>query len=241
MKYFGISKCPYCGKRVNLVRIWSLRRQGEYKCPRCSGISNVFLSPLIHVAAILTIFASGVLYFFHKFVLNKLEITTVITVFLPFLIFYVLSLFMVYLEKPVLKKRTPKKRTEVPMPPKKMQRQSASRLANASLGTEELFDENMLLPSLQGTGSEAAQAVQQPVRHQAQPVKALDSRYIRENPKAKQHPKRSIEVTMPIAPRKPEAEDRVVQKIELDGNIFQKYNDQGYVQQRIDEDQKNNT
>ena len=37
MQYFGVPICPYCKKRVNLIRTWSLKRQGEYKCPRCGG------------------------------------------------------------------------------------------------------------------------------------------------------------------------------------------------------------
>ena len=45
MQYFGVPRCPYCKKRVNLIRTWSLKRQGEYRCPRCGGISNIFLSP----------------------------------------------------------------------------------------------------------------------------------------------------------------------------------------------------
>ena len=38
MQYFGIPTCPYCKKHVNLVRTWRLKREGEYKCPRCGGL-----------------------------------------------------------------------------------------------------------------------------------------------------------------------------------------------------------
>ncbi len=104
MRYFGIPTCPYCKKRVNLVRTWSLKRQGEYQCPRCGGISNIYLSPLIYVFGLLAVFAGGAMYFFHKFVLDDVSLSTVFQVFLPFAIFFLLSLFMVYLEKPVIKK-----------------------------------------------------------------------------------------------------------------------------------------
>lgn len=104
MRYFGIPTCPYCKKRVNLVRTWSLKRQGEYQCPRCGGISNIYLSPLIYVFGLLAVFAGGAMYFFHKFVLDDISLSTVFQVFLPFAIFFLLSLFMVYLEKPVIKK-----------------------------------------------------------------------------------------------------------------------------------------
>ena len=55
MQYFGVPRCPYCKKRVNLIRTWSLKRQGEYRCPRCGGISNIFLSPLVYVFALLEV------------------------------------------------------------------------------------------------------------------------------------------------------------------------------------------
>ena len=104
MRYFGVPTCPYCKKRVNLIRTWSLKRQGEYQCPRCGGISNIFLSPLVYVLALLAIFSGGAMYFFHKFVLDDISLDTAVYVFVPFALFFLFSLFMVYLEKPVIKK-----------------------------------------------------------------------------------------------------------------------------------------
>lgn len=104
MRYVGIPTCPYCRKRVNLIRTWSLKRQGEYQCPRCGGISNIFLSPLVYVLALLAVFGGGAMYFFHKFVLDDISLDTALYVFIPFAAFFLLSLFMVYLEKPVIKK-----------------------------------------------------------------------------------------------------------------------------------------
>lgn len=104
MRYFGVPVCPYCKKRVNLIRTWSLKKQGEYICPRCGGISNIYLSPLIYVFALLAIFSSGTVYFFHRFILDDVELSTVVQVIVPFAVFFLLSLFMVYLAKPVIKK-----------------------------------------------------------------------------------------------------------------------------------------
>ena len=126
MKYFGVPTCPYCKKRVNLIRTWSLKRQGEYRCPRCSGISNIYLSPLIYVIALLAVFAGGAVYFFHKFILDDISFSILLQVVVPFAVFFFLSLFMVYLEKPVIKK-VPKaelnkrRRREQPMEDRRMQ------------------------------------------------------------------------------------------------------------------------
>jgi membrane protein implicated in regulation of membrane protease activity len=109
MQYFGIPTCPYCKKRVNLIRVWSLKKHGEYMCPRCKGISNIYLSPLVYVFAVLAISAGFLIYFFEKFIMDSIDMTTALWVLLPFALFFLLSLFFVYLQKPVIKKvrRTP--------------------------------------------------------------------------------------------------------------------------------------
>lgn len=104
MQYFGVPTCPYCRKRVNLIRTWNLKREGEYKCPRCSGISNIYLSPLIYVFSALAICTGVCIYFFHKFVLDDIELFTCLYILVPFALFYILSLFTVYLKKPVIKR-----------------------------------------------------------------------------------------------------------------------------------------
>ena len=112
MRYFGVPTCPYCKKRVNLIRTWRLKREGEYKCPRCGGISNIYLSPLVYVFSVLAICAGICIYFFHKFVLDDIELYTCVYIFIPFVIFYLLSLFTVYLERPVIRRvQRPAERT----------------------------------------------------------------------------------------------------------------------------------
>lgn len=104
MKYIGVPACPYCKKRINLIRVWSVKKHGEFMCPRCKGISNIFLSPLTYVFAILAIGAGFLIYFFNKFVFDSLNIITGVYVFIPFVVFFIVSLFFVYLEKPIIKK-----------------------------------------------------------------------------------------------------------------------------------------
>ena len=104
MQYFGIPTCPYCKKRVNLIRTWRLKREGEYKCPRCGGISNVYLSPLVYVFSVLAICVGVCIYFFHKFVLEDIQLWTCLQIFIPFGLFFILSLFTVYLKRPVIKR-----------------------------------------------------------------------------------------------------------------------------------------
>ena len=104
MQLFGIPTCPYCRKRVNYFRAWSLRKHGEYRCPRCKGISNIYLSPLTYVFAFIAIAAGFLIYFFGKFISDSIGILTVLEVLAPFVIFFVLTPFMVYFKKPVIRR-----------------------------------------------------------------------------------------------------------------------------------------
>ncbi len=103
MKHFGIPKCPYCGKHVNLIRMWTLKRDGEFVCPYCKGISNVKHSPLVLVLAGLCAIVAFTVFAFTRFVLDKASLMICVYVFLPFVVFFFFSMFMVYLEEPVLR------------------------------------------------------------------------------------------------------------------------------------------
>ncbi len=99
MKFFGLTRCPYCKKGINLVRVWTLKKSGEYMCPRCSGISNVYQSPLLYLFAVLAIGISFLVFFFEAYAFDSVSYMTPIKVLLPFVAFYVLSLFLIHLEK----------------------------------------------------------------------------------------------------------------------------------------------
>ena len=68
---------PLLQKTGELYPHLVLKRQGEYQCPRCGGISNIFLSPLVYVFALLAVFSGAAVYFFHKFILDDVDLTTV--------------------------------------------------------------------------------------------------------------------------------------------------------------------
>lgn len=104
MQIIGVPTCPYCRKRVNLIRTWSLKKHGEYRCPKCRGISNIYLSPLVYIFALIAIALGFVVYFFEAYISDTLDLNTIWKVFIPFAGFFFLSLFGVYLKKPVIKR-----------------------------------------------------------------------------------------------------------------------------------------
>ena len=103
MKQLGIPVCPYCGKHVNLVRMWTLKRDGEYVCPYCNGISNVRHAPFMNIFAAVCGVISLLIFTFTQLILNKSSFMTCVYVFLPFVVFFVGSMFMVQLLEPVVR------------------------------------------------------------------------------------------------------------------------------------------
>lgn len=103
MKLFGRAQCPYCGKKVNPVISWGLRRRGEYRCPRCMGISNVFLSSAVPFMALGAI-VLGALILLYTMTLNPAPWWSVLAVLAPFVVFYLLCLFCVQLRRPVFRR-----------------------------------------------------------------------------------------------------------------------------------------
>ena len=108
MKSFKRPECPYCGKKVDFITAWMLRRRGEYLCSRCRGVSNVKMdmkTPYFAAGAILT---TLILYFIIYFLFNSQSLAGLWWVLLPIFLFYIASLFLVRLQKPIIKK-VPKK------------------------------------------------------------------------------------------------------------------------------------
>lgn len=108
MKQFGLPQCPYCGKKINPFYAWYLRTQGEYICPACGGVSNIGItgaakiSGALVVVIDLVIFGIAMLDQSHEPPFGYL-----IAMAAPFLLFTILSAFMVRLKKPVLRRKEP--------------------------------------------------------------------------------------------------------------------------------------
>lgn len=106
MKKFRQARCPHCGEKVSLLRSWAIKTQGEYKCPQCNGISNIELDPAIHLFALLAVILGGLIYVITMFVVKTIGLIAIASMILPYLVFYLLSIFLVRLRKPTVRKKT---------------------------------------------------------------------------------------------------------------------------------------
>lgn len=105
MKKFRQARCPHCGKKLGLLRSWAIKTQGEYKCRECGGISNIELDPAIHIFAILAVILSGLIYVFLMLAFRSINLVSIAIMAVPYLGFYILSIFLVRLRKLPVRKR----------------------------------------------------------------------------------------------------------------------------------------
>lgn len=109
MKRFGLPKCPYCGLRVGPVRTWSLKKQGEYRCIRCGGISNIVLRRGVAYLAAAAILVSIGIFVFYRFLAGEITLRGMFLMAAPYAVFFVLSLFLVKLQRPIFRNTRGKK------------------------------------------------------------------------------------------------------------------------------------
>ena len=117
MKKFREAQCPYCGAKVGIINAWVLKTQGEYKCPKCSGYSNIELDSAIYILAVVALLLSAIFFIIHILFIRLFSWFSLSLVITPFLLFFLLAPFLVRLRKPVIRKRAlsgqRRKQTEV--------------------------------------------------------------------------------------------------------------------------------
>lgn len=95
---FYQSLCPYCGKKVGLFHTWMLKNKGDYFCPDCGNHSAVVIDKVIVPMAVTAIIISVILVLIFTF-LTDMHIWSIILIFIPFLIFFCASVFLVRLKR----------------------------------------------------------------------------------------------------------------------------------------------
>lgn len=100
MKRFHLPKCPHCGKKISYPVAWKNKRQGEYICPKCGGICNITLDPLIYLTAFLAVIAGVAVFVLGILNTVNFSFLTPMLLILPFLLFFLTSPFFVRLKKP---------------------------------------------------------------------------------------------------------------------------------------------
>lgn len=94
-------KCPYCGEKLNYAKTWALKCRGEYICPKCGGLSNVRLDPMLYRVGVLALLAGAG--FFAAGWLSQTFASILWSVsgtILPVAMFFLISVFFVRLRKP---------------------------------------------------------------------------------------------------------------------------------------------
>lgn len=110
MKKFRKAQCPYCGQKLGFLRTWSIKTQGEFECPKCGGFSDIELDPATYMFSILAIILGGLIYLIRMLTAKSLSIFTILFAVLPYLVFYLISVYLVRLRKQDTGRRAPAQR-----------------------------------------------------------------------------------------------------------------------------------
>jgi uncharacterized protein (DUF983 family) len=99
MKKFRKPRCPHCGYKIGLIKTWALKTQGEYLCPKCGRVSNIVLDRLVYLFAFLAILVSAIFFTLGFVEILPLDVWLLLLILLPFLLFYLISVFFGSAEK----------------------------------------------------------------------------------------------------------------------------------------------
>lgn len=100
MRKFEKPRCPYCGKKLSLPSTWIIKSQGEFLCPKCGGISNIVLDRAVYLFAFLTVLLGAFFFILSYLQIREFNVWLLLMVFIPFFLFFLLSVFLVRLKKP---------------------------------------------------------------------------------------------------------------------------------------------
>lgn len=109
MKKLRKAQCPYCGRKVGVFSAWLLKTQGEYRCPKCGGYSNIRQDSAVYLIAAGAVLLSALFFMIHVFFVKGTNWLSMFFVFLPFAVFYLVCPFLVRLQKPAPRHRPPQK------------------------------------------------------------------------------------------------------------------------------------
>lgn len=122
------ARCPYCGRKISLLKCWVLKTEGEYRCPNCGEYSNIVLNPLLIPFAMICIIISSAIFLIQILLIRTFSWMMFTLVFLPFLIFFLSSAFLVRFKKTSPPRRPPEEGSRFRIEPPKNGRPSGYRI-----------------------------------------------------------------------------------------------------------------
>ncbi len=93
-----LTECPYCHRKVSYVAASVLKMRGEHCCKGCKCISNVVFSRVLYALGSLACVSGLLILVLYTAMGDHSDLHGLLYVFLPFLIFYLLTPFFVRLE-----------------------------------------------------------------------------------------------------------------------------------------------
>lgn len=91
--FFKLGRCPYCKSKVPYTKAFFERDNGEYTCPNCDEVSNIyFIKRMNAVISIVSVIAVTV-FVLYLFFGNKASLLGATLVMIPFVLFFLMTPF----------------------------------------------------------------------------------------------------------------------------------------------------
>lgn len=110
-RFFRLTKCPYCHRKISYTNASFLKTKGEYTCENCKCISNVVINKTLYAIASIICVLALVIVLIYSSVGDHGSLWGLFLVLIPFILFYVIVPFFIRLE-PCKEKSAVKKAKE---------------------------------------------------------------------------------------------------------------------------------
>lgn len=140
-----LSRCPYCGQKISYIGSMFLRKKGEHYCYKCQCTSNIVIHRgLYALASGVCVIAFLIMLLFSMFG-DHADLRGILWVFLPFLVFYIVTPFFIRLE-PFNDKIYPQKRAPKPitLSQRKVKKPAPKKVKPITLDVEDDFSKKFM-------------------------------------------------------------------------------------------------
>lgn len=90
---FKLGRCPYCKSKVPYTKAFFERDNGEYTCPDCDEVSNIYFIKRMNIVISIVSVVAVTVFVLYLFFGNKASLLGAILVMIPFVLFFLMTPF----------------------------------------------------------------------------------------------------------------------------------------------------
>ncbi|MGN0518548.1 MAG: hypothetical protein ACI4II_07470 [Acutalibacteraceae bacterium] len=91
--FFRLGRCPYCKSKVPYTKAFFERDNGEYICPDCDEVSNIYFIKRMNIVISIVSAIAVTVFILYLFFGNKASLLGATLVMIPFVLFFLMTPF----------------------------------------------------------------------------------------------------------------------------------------------------